>query len=140
VASLDCRAIGLAERGQPADAQRPVVKGKHCVEDAAVKMNVLVECIAEPMNGADGAETSVRRRTGTALDQFLLQSSQQDPQTCVTATGAVCQCGVDSGLSAKNSVGQAGRASVTRWRPPWTDPFSATAPIPSPTPSVLSIE
>jgi len=48
-AGLNGSDISLAERGQLADAQRPVVEEKHGIDDAAVIVDVLVERIAEPI-------------------------------------------------------------------------------------------
>ena len=43
-----------------------------------IKMDVLVECIAEPMDENDGAKTGVLGCIGAALDQFLPNHPQQD--------------------------------------------------------------
>ena len=45
-----------------------------------IKMDVLVECIAEAMDEADGAKTGVPGRIGAALEQFLPDHPQQDMQ------------------------------------------------------------
>ncbi len=44
-AGLDRGDIGLAERGQLADAQFPIVEVEQRIDDTAVEMDVLVECI-----------------------------------------------------------------------------------------------
>ena len=74
-AGLNGSDISLAERGQLADTQRPIVEEEQGVDDAAVKMDVLVERIAEAVDEADGAETGVGRRIGAALESGASSSS-----------------------------------------------------------------
>ena len=45
-----------------------------------IKMDVLVECIAEPMDETDGAEMGVLGCIGAALEQFLADHPQQNLQ------------------------------------------------------------
>ncbi len=56
-AGLDRGDIGLAELGQFADAQFPIVEVEQCIDDTAAEMDVLVECAAEAMEEADSLPT-----------------------------------------------------------------------------------
>ena len=80
MASLDCRAIGLAERGQLAVAQLPVFEVEHGIDDAAMEMNALIERITEAMDETDDAETGVLACIRTTFDQRLANHLQQDMQ------------------------------------------------------------
>ena len=67
-AGLNGRDIGRAQCGQLADAQHPVIEEKQGIDDAAVKMDMLVERIAEAVDENDGAETSIVGGIGAALE------------------------------------------------------------------------
>ncbi len=45
-----------------------------------IKMDVFVECIAEPVDETDGAKTGVPGCIGAAREQFLPDHPQQDLQ------------------------------------------------------------
>ena len=53
--------MGLVERGQLADAQRPVVEEKQGIDDAAVIVDVLVERIAEAIFQEKATRKSLRQ-------------------------------------------------------------------------------
>ncbi len=79
-AGSDRNDIGLAERGQLADAQLSVFEVEHGIDDTAMEMDVLVERITEAMDETDGAETGVLGCIRATFDQRLLNHPQQEMQ------------------------------------------------------------
>ena len=72
--------IGLAQGGQLAGAKLPVHEVEQRIDDAAIKVDMFVERIAETVDEADSAETGVPGCIRATFDQLLLNHPQQDVQ------------------------------------------------------------
>ena len=79
-AGLNRGDIGLAQVGQLAGAKLPVHEVEQRIDDAAMKVDMFVERIAETVDETDGAEMGVPWCIGATFDQLLLNHPQQDVQ------------------------------------------------------------